>query len=63
MNKNKNGSCIKLNKEVHSRNHYNLTIYLEMKKKKTIKTKNRSSYKKPQYIYELLGNKIKKEIE
>ena len=31
LNKNKNGSCIKLNMEVNSRNHYTLTNYLEIK--------------------------------
>jgi len=32
-NKNKNESCIKLKMEVHSRNHYPLTIYFKLNKK------------------------------
>ena len=31
LNINKNGSSIKLKMEVHSRNHYTLKIYLEIK--------------------------------
>ena len=38
LKKNRNVNYIKLNMEVHSRNHYTLTIYLEIKKERKFKT-------------------------